>query len=154
MHKVHKILEQWILWSFLTISLYQPWYYSALQILNYQQVGGGRRRARGRWLVGDFNTNADLHCGVDYHSGRPCMIYWPSVMFVLVKYRTDIFSTNRASAATEVRAEKRRYSVRYFTSTDRTREINKYSFLYDQKSRECSVKTQQGVCHHPTCKRK
>ena len=31
MHKVHKNLEQWILWSFVTISLYLPWYSSRLK---------------------------------------------------------------------------------------------------------------------------
>ena len=38
--------------------------------------------------------------------------YWPSVRFVLVKYRTGVFSMDRASAASRDTCRKR-----YFTST-------------------------------------
>ena len=49
--------------------------------------------------------------------------YWSNVRSVLVKYRTDVFSTARASAAS--RGPCRKTEVRYFTSTDRTSEVNK-----------------------------
>ena len=62
-----------------------------------------------------------------------------------MKYRTDVFSTDRANAANQGPSRPcRKTEVRYFTCTDRTmRSIS--SLLYDQKSCECSVKTQQGV---------
>ena len=50
--------------------------------------------------------------------------YWPSaVRSVLVKYRTDVFSKDEASATSQV--PWRKTEVRYFTRIDQTSEVNK-----------------------------
>ena len=59
-----------------------------------------------------------------------------------MKYQTVVFSTDRASAASQGPCKKS--EVQYFTSKDgHVRSIS--SLLYGQKSCECSVKIQQGV---------
>ena len=65
----------------------------------------------------------------------------------MVKYGTDVFSTDRANMErAEVRVEKRRYDIS-LVQTEKARSIS--NLLCDQKSCECSVKTQQGVSLPP-----